>query len=333
MDRSTHSTARPKHLEQNQNRLDEDRSNNKPTSTSKNKTTTPTLRNIAENNRTKLYPFIQSDEYKYRNVINSTYRNSSSNDESCSSSDEEVNLSFENSDHELTLSSRPSPAEKKSGATTSEFSSISFFENMPPEMLFEIVSYLNDTPAAAKNLMNFSSVCKFNREFFPELLSIESMEEVSFGITKSVIPNLLAKLAKDIKAQFTQADLDGLIHNYPYLTFDSSLQKNTIFTKRELEALRKILHHPDLQGVRIINNHPKLDLGYGKNHEAYINRGLELMNTLLTRENSSPIKVDFICNNWMPPFDYGFQINEKSLDLIKKFKIVEINVPALYSVK
>ena len=136
MDRLTHATGRPKHLEQNLNRLDVVAGNNNATSTSQEKTTLPTLRNIAEKNGIKLYPFIQQSEYKYRDLLNSSETESSSIVESSSYSDEDDIDSFKNSASEPTFSSRPTPAEKKSGATTSEVSSISFFENMPPEMLF-----------------------------------------------------------------------------------------------------------------------------------------------------------------------------------------------------
>ena len=62
MDRSTHSTSRPEHPEQNLNRLNIDTGNNKPTSISQNQTAPPTLRNIAENNEKIIYPSIHSSK-------------------------------------------------------------------------------------------------------------------------------------------------------------------------------------------------------------------------------------------------------------------------------
>ena len=106
MDRLTHSTERPKHIEQNLNRLVVDTTNNKPTSISQNQTARPTIRNIAEKNGIKIYPFIQQSEYKYKNLLNSSETDSSSIVESSSSSDEDGELKKPTS--EITLSSRPS---------------------------------------------------------------------------------------------------------------------------------------------------------------------------------------------------------------------------------
>ena len=330
MDRLTHSTERPKHLEQNQNRLDEDRSNNKPTSTSKNKTTTPTLRNIAENNRTKLYPFIQSDEYKYRNVINSTYRNSSSNDESCScsslssSSDEEGNGGLKKAASEITLSSRLTSIQKKNSPTASEAAAIHFFEHMPEDVirkiLFEQFIDLNDIHKTAKNLMHFASISKFNREYVRVLLTEEGMREVSFEITKSVIPNLLATLANDKKEKFTQSDIDYLVHSYPYLTVDFSCQKNIKFTNRGLEALKKIVSHSGLQEIKIICNLPANNQGVNESFTDYSNNFVELIVSLLSRKSSSPVKVDFIFKNWVPPLNSKNELEDKSFDTIKKIQ-------------
>jgi len=104
MDRLTYSTGRPKHLEQNLNRLVVDTGNNKPTSISQNQSALPTLRNTTKNNGIKLYPFIQQNEYKYRDLLNSSETESSSIVETSSGSDEEVNRRFKCSTSEITLS-------------------------------------------------------------------------------------------------------------------------------------------------------------------------------------------------------------------------------------
>ena len=111
MDRLTHSTGRPKHLEQNLNRLVVDRGNNKPSSISQNQTAPPTLRNIAEKNGIKLYPFIQQSEYKYKDLLNSSETDSSSIVESSSSSAEDDGLKKLTS--EIILSSRPTSTKEK----------------------------------------------------------------------------------------------------------------------------------------------------------------------------------------------------------------------------
>jgi hypothetical protein len=151
-------------------------------------------------------------------------------------------------------------------------------------------------------------------------LAEDGMQVVSFQITKLVIPNLLATLANDKKAKFTQADVDELVHNWPYLTFDSSLKENTIFTNRGLEALKKIVCHPDLKEIRIINNLPKRNYKVNENFLACNNNGFELIYSLLSRKSASPLKVDFIFKDWMPPQKPKFQLKEKSLDLTKKIQ-------------
>jgi hypothetical protein len=152
------------------------------------------------------------------------------------------------------------------------------------------------------------------------LLTEEGMREVSFEITKSVIPNLLATLANDKKAKFIQADIDELVHNWPYLTFDSSLKENTVFTNRGLEALKKIVCHPDLREIRIINNLPEETYKNNKNYLICNNNGLELIYSLLSRESTSPLKVDFVYKNWMPQEKSKFQLQDIPLDLIKKIQ-------------
>jgi len=324
MDRLTHSTGRPKHLEQNLNRLVVDTGKNNATSTSQEKTTLPTLRNIVEKNGIKLFPFFQQNEYKYRDLLNSSETESSSIVESSSYSDEDDIDSFKKSASEPTFSSRPTLSKKKNSTNSSEVHAISFFEHMPEDvfrkMLFENLIDLNDIPATAKNLMNFASTNKVNREFVRVLLSEKGLKEVSFEITKLFIPNLLATLAKDNNAQFTQANIDELVHNWPYLTFDSSLKENTIFTTRGLKALKKIVCHPELREVRIINNLPENNSEDIKNFQDCINNGLELLYSLLSRKSASSLKVDLIFKNWEPLFHYNFQFKDKVLGLIKEIK-------------
>ena len=322
MDRLTQSTRRSKHLEQNLNRLDVVVRNNNSTSASQEKITLPTLRNIAEKNGIKLYPFIQKNEYKYKNLLNSSETDSSSIVESSSSSDEDDNGKFKKPTSEITLSSRPSSTQKKNSVAAFEVQSTSFFEHLPEDvvrkMLFEhVINWINFL-TTEKNLMAFAGVSKFNREFVRQLLAEDGMQGVSFEITKLVIPNLLAELAKGKKAEFTQADVDELIHDWPYLTLDCSFRKKTIFTNRGLQALKKIVCHPDLKGVSIINNLPDKKSDDFNNFQTCINNGLELIYLMLSRNKSNPLEVDFKTNNLLYPYDYSHQINETSFDLIKK---------------
>ena len=333
MDRLTHSTGRSKHLEQNLSRLDIVVRNNNSTSAYQEKTALPTLKNIAEKNIIKLYPFNQQNEYKYKDLLNSSETDSSSIVESSSSSDEDDNGGFKKTASKITLSSRPSSTQKKNSVTAVEVQSTSFFEHMPwdviRKILFENLIDLNDIPKSAKNLMHFASISKFNREYVRVLLTEEGMREVSFEITKSVIPNLLATLAGDDKAEFTQADVDSLVHEWPYLTVDCSYKEN-LFSARGLKAVNDILFHPGLQGARIINNLPANDADWNQDHHVCNYYGLELIHTLLSKKSSSPVKVDFFFNNWMPPLQYkdqlkdksinNFQLNEKSIDRIKEIQ-------------
>jgi hypothetical protein len=251
MDRLTHSTGRPKHLEQNLNRLVVDTSNNKPTSASQEKTTQPTLRNISEKNGKIIYPSIQLQEYKKfitrHDDDSSIVESSSASDdedssivESSSSSDEDDNGGFKKTASKITLSSRPTSTQKKNMVLPFVESSANFFEHMPLDvirkMLFENLIDLNDIPKSAKNLMHFASISKFNREFVRQLLTEEGMHEVSFEITKLVVPKLLATLASDDKAEFTHADIDDLVRNYPYLTLDcSNAINNKNFTNQGIQ--------------------------------------------------------------------------------------------------
>jgi hypothetical protein len=84
--------------------------------------------------------------------------------------------------------------------------------------------------------------------------------------------------------------------------------------------MEKFLHHPDLRGVRIINKLPEFSFMGDDLYRASNDSGLELIYSLLSRKNFNPLKVDFIFNNWMPPFDSSYQINEKPFDLIKKIQ-------------
>jgi hypothetical protein len=115
------------------------------------------------------------------------------------------------------------------------------------------------------------------------------------------------------------------VHNWPYLTFDSSLyekKKNTVFTKSALEALKKIVCHSGLKEIRIINNlyvkgnEEKWD----ENHYAFNNNGPELLYSLLSRNSSNSLKIDFKLQGWIPPVNFFFQIEDKSFDMIKKIQ-------------
>jgi hypothetical protein len=357
MDRSTHSTTRPKHLEQNLNRFDTATHKKKPTSASQKKATQPTLRNITENNRKIIYPSIQLQENK-NTIIR--HDDDSSIVESSSGSDEEVNSGIKSSTSEITLCSRPSSVQKKNGVEPSEGRSIHYFEYMPEDVirkiLFEHFIDLNNIPTTAKNLMHFASISKFNRQFVRDLLTEEGLHEVSYEITKSVMPDLLSTIANDKKAKFTnssmsallnslgsekienyaksavpdllalialfvkdkkekftQADIDSLVHDWPYLTIDCSYKKDQ-FSDRGLEVLRDILIHPGLQGVRIINNLPENDKNWNPDHHACNYYGLELLHTLLSRRSSRPLKADFFFNNWMPPLENKYQLKDKSIN-------------------
>jgi hypothetical protein len=323
MDRLTHSSGRAKHLERNLNRLVVDRGNNKPTSISQNQTAPPSLRNIAEKNGIKLYPFIQQSEYKYKDLLNSSETDSSSIAESSSSSAEDGGLKKLTS--EIILSSRPTSKKEKYSPTSSEVRSFPFFEHMPLEiirkMLLENLIDLNNLQATAKNLMQFARTSKINRELVRVLLTEEGAQEVSFEITKSFIPNLLATLENDKKAEFTQAELDRLVRDYPYLTLDCSYVINKEnFTNQVLQVLKKIVCHPGLKGIRIISN-PRAQISERNDkYLAYNNIGLELIYSLLSRESATPLKVDFKLNNCEPPIDTKFRINENSFELIEKIQ-------------
>ena len=273
-----------------------------------------------------IYPSIQLKEHKNKKSINNTDEDSSSLVESSSQSEEDVIERFKKFSSQPTLSSRQAPAKEKNNAKATEVRSIPFFEHMPEDVirkiLFEQFIDLNDIPATAKNLMHFASISKFNREFIRQLLTEEGMHEVSFEITKSVIPNLLATLANDKKAQFTDADIDELVHNWPYLTFDSSYPKNKILTNNSIEAIRNIVGHPELKEIKIIN---KMYFVYNykewnENEQTFNNNGLELLYSLLSRNNSDSLKIDFNFHGWIPPINYLFQIEDKSFDLIKKIQ-------------
>ena len=324
MDRLTNSTGRAKHLEQNLNRLVVDTSNNKSTSISQNQSSPPILRNNAEKNGIKLYPFIQQSEYKYKKTINSTDSHRSSLVESSSSSDEDVG--FKKAPSEITLSSRPTSTQKKNMFLPFVESPSNFFERMPEDVIKKILFDkqlidLNNIPVTAKNLRAFAGVSKFNREFARQLLTEDEMQEVSFEITKSVIPNLLATLANDKKSKFTQADLDSLVHNYPYLTLDCSYVidvKN--FINQGLQVLNKIVCHPGLKEIRIISNPSCIGSQRIDKYLAYNNIVLELIYSLLSRESSDPLKVDLIFNNCQPPVDSKFKIDKNSFELIEKIQ-------------
>lgn len=286
-------------------------------------TSLPTLRNITQRNEKIIFPSIQIQNHRNNSSIKRQYDDSSVV-ESTSYSGGEFNDGFKKSASEPKLSSRPTSTQKKNMVLPFVKSSAHFFEHMPPDLIRKILVEpfidLNDIPATSKNLMNFASTSKFNREFVRELLSEKRLKEDSFEITKSVIPNLLATLANDKKEKFTQSDIDYLVHKYPYLTVDCSYQKNIKFTNRGLEALKKIVSHSELKEIRIISNLAANNQGVNEGFIAYRNNCLELMVSLLSRKSSSPVKVDLIFKNWLPPLNSKNEFEDKSFDTIKKIQ-------------
>lgn len=206
------------------------------------------------------------------------------------------------------------------------YPSIRFFEYMPGDVvkkiLFKYVINLNNIPSTAIKLMTFASVSKFNREFVRDLLTEEGLHEISFFITKSAIPNLLATLANDKKAKFSQYDINDFVHNWPYLTFDSSCEKNRKFSENGVQALKNIVSHPRLQEIRIINTVMDRFMYYTDIFQAPNNNGPELLYSLLSRESSSSLKVDFNFKNWLPPLNANFEFNKKSLDTINEIQSI-----------
>jgi hypothetical protein len=189
------------------------------------------------------------------------------------------------------------------------------------KMLLENLIDLNNLQATAKNLMQFARTSKINRELVRVLLTEEGAQEVSFEITKSVIPNLLAKLKNDKKAKFTQADLDHLVHNYPYLTLDFSYEiNNENFTNQGLQVFKKIVCHTGLKGVRIISNPHTQISEFNDKYLSYNNIGLELIYSLLSRKSSTPLKVDLLFTNGEPTLDTKIKLNENSFELIEKIQ-------------
>jgi hypothetical protein len=326
MTRPTNPNGRSRNVDENLNKPILSGHDDEPTSTTQNQTAKPKLRNIEEKNGKTIYPSIQLEEHKNKKSINNTDEAKSSFVESSTHSDEDVIDGFKKTASEPLLNSRTETNQEKNIVTTSEIGSISFFEHMAPDVirkiLFEQFIDLSDIPTTAKNLMNFASVSKFNREFVRELLAEEGLKEVSFEITKPLIPDLLAKLANDKQAEFTQVDIDNLVHNWPYLTFDSSVKENKVFINDGIEVLKKIVCHSGLKEIRIINetyiNYDENE--WDENHYAFNNNGPELLYSLLSRNSSNLLKIDFNLHGWFPPVNFFFQIEDKSFDMIKKIQ-------------
>jgi hypothetical protein len=342
MDRSTYSTTRPKHLEQNLNRFDTATHKKKPTSASQEKATQPTLRNITENNRKIIYPSIQLQEYK-NSIIR--HDDDSSIVESSFGSDEELNSAFKSSTSEITLCSRPSSVQKKNGVEPSEGRSIHYFEYMHEDVirkiLFEHFIDFNDIPTTAKNLMHFASISKFNRQFVKGLLKEEVLHEVSYEITKSAIPDLLSNIVDDKKEKFTistipdllamfvkgkkqniaQKNIDSLVREWPYLTVDCSHKKN-LYSDRGLETLEEIMLHPDLKGLRIINNIPDKIDGMGHEYFKQNDKNLNLIYSLLLRESKDSLKIDINFKNWVTPIAPVITIFDEYFEPIKKVQAI-----------
>jgi hypothetical protein len=135
-----------------------------------------------------------------------------------------------------------------------------------------------------------------------------------------VAPNILIKLAKDKNAQFTNINIDRLVHVWPYLTVDSSFREDMMITHRGVDFLKQLVRHPNLRGLRIINDLPAKDFEDDKNFWACNKIGPKLLCSLLLRKSKNPIKVDFIFKNWVPPKKPKFQSKDKFFDVIKKIQ-------------
>ena len=323
MARPARSTGEPKHLERNPNKLDISVSKKNSTSPSQNQTTLPSYRNFTKNNEVIVFSSIQWKEDKNKILKYGFIEDSSSIVESSSLSDEEFNAELNLPTLEPTIKSRKASIQKRNMSATAHLQPISFFEKMPLDLikriLFDDIIDLNNLPSTAKKLMVFAAIGKFYRECVRELLTEEGLQEISFQITKSVIPDLLAALAIDKKVKFTQADIDRLVHDWPYLTVDCSYKKY-ICTNRGDKVLKEIVHHLELQGIRIINNLPGKITNWNEKTIICNTKGPELIYELLSRKTSHPLKIDFIFNNWEPSLFSKTQLNDKSYDLIKKIQ-------------
>ena len=318
MARPTCSIGALKHVEQNLNKLDASESNKNPTSISQNQTTPPSYRNITKNNEIIVYSAIQWKEDKYR-----AEEDSSSIVESSSFSSEEANGELNHSDLETTLNLKPASTQKGNRRPLSNVFSIRFFENMPLDVIRKILIgddiNFNNISKAAKNMMAFAAISKFNRECVRNLLTEEGLHEVSFEITKSVIPKSLTKLVNDKKEKVIHADIDSLVHDWPYMTLDCSYKKYT-FTNKAVDALKQIVHHPELKKIRIVNNLPEKISEWNETTIVCNRNGPELIYELLSRKKIDPVEIDFTYNNWVPSLYSKAKINDKSLDLIKKIQ-------------
>ncbi len=304
--------------------------NNNSTTSSHNHSARPTLSINPRNYEDKKYPSIQWKEDKNKRSINKFEEDSSSIVESSSGSDEQGRSEEIHTASEPTLSSRPSSIQKTNVAINCEAPLINSFRHMPEDVIRKIlldhIIDLNDIPTRAKNLMHFASISKFNREFVRNLLTEEVLREVSFEITKSAIPDLLARLAENKKAKFTEADINDFVYHWPYLTFDCSYQEeknkkgdleDIKFTKRGLKLMNKIVCHPNLRELRVISKQTE-ECDMSESIRVRNNNGLVLIYSLLSRESPDPLMVDFIFNNWVPPFTSKFRDKNGFLDLIKK---------------
>lgn len=324
-----HPYARQGNQEQLSNTSNFRNFNNNSTTSSHNHSARPTLSINPRNNEEKKYPSIQWKEDKNKRSINKFEEDSSSIVESSSGSDEQGRSEEIHTASEPTLSSRPNSIQKTNVAITCEAPLINSFRHMPEDVirkiLFEHLIDLKDIPTTAKNLMRFASISKFNREFVRNLLTEEGLRKVSFEITKSAIPDLLARLAENKKAKFTESDINDFVYHWPYLTFDCSYQEKNKkgvledikFTNRGLKVMNKIVCHPRLRELRVNSNQTE-EYKMSESIRVRNNNGLVLIYSLLSRESPEPLIVDFIFKNWLPPFNSKFRDKNGFLDLIKK---------------
>jgi hypothetical protein len=78
--------------------------------------------------------------------------------------------------------------------------------------------------------------------------------------------------------------------------------------------------HSGLQEIRIISNLPANNQGVNESFTAYSNNCLDLIYSLLSRKSSTPVKVDLIFKNWLPPLNSKNELEDKFFDTIKKIQ-------------
>ena len=90
--------------------------------------------------------------------------------------------------------------------------------------------------------------------------------------------------------------------------------------KFRLEILEEIMLHPDLKGLRIINNIPDKIDGMGHEYFKQNDKNLNLIYSLLLRESKDSLKIDINFKNWVTPIAPVITIFDEYFEPIKKFK-------------